>query len=75
MQKRHQDAWTRWQRLIHEQQAGALGLNYPEFPDSCLLRQFVRGVNVSQVLTYGSNVYPNNSAIFFWLSQKLSSSY
>jgi hypothetical protein len=38
--------------------AGTLGLNYPEFPDSCLLMQFVRGVNVSQVLTYGSNVYP-----------------
>jgi len=24
--------------------------------------QFVRGVNVSQVLTYGSNVYPKSSA-------------
>jgi transposase-like protein len=29
MQKRHQDAWTRWQRLIHEQQAS--GKSVAEF--------------------------------------------
>jgi hypothetical protein len=27
------------------------------------------------VLTYGSNVYPKKLRIYFWLSQKLSSSY
>ena len=37
--------------------ARALGLNYPEIPDSCGFVEFSRVENVVQVLVYSSDVY------------------
>src|SRR3546814_1784280 len=36
----------------------ALLLNYPEFPDSCLRREFIAAKDVLQVLADGAHIHP-----------------
>ena len=51
-----------------------LRLNYSNFSSSCQILEFTGLVDFFEVVGEGVALHPNSSAIFFWLSQKVSSS-
>ena len=51
-----------------------LRLNYSNFSSSCQVLEFTGLVDFFEVVGDGVASTPNSSAIFFWLSQKVSSS-